>query len=241
MKQVAFLLNESVELVGNFPVLGFYKLHYSRETYDGSTPKSIGTFGLATGVSSGKIKIVGDNAFFAAAHNDPTNIGKEKNVTDGSNQWICSTGPFDLLVEKSKFKKFIKADGQGYTKELDKSNLGSSFTLEELSLMGSPTDKTTGDISALSKMTTLKVLKLSSTSVVGDIASLSGLVNLTEISCGVNNVGGTLEEFCQGMCDNGRTSGTMSVNFISSQITYNGSVPSTTLTVTFSGGSYSVA
>lgn len=76
----------------------------------------------------------------------------------------------------------------------------------------------------------------------GNVTGLGNCIALTAITLNTcHNISGTLESLLDAMVAAGRTSGTMTVALIHSAITYNGTVPSTTLTATFAGGSWSVA
>lgn len=235
---LSVVTNLKVSVAGNYPVNGFYKFKITRSSYDASVPKSLGTFSLATGKTKGRVKIVG-NAYFATSFSDTTSLGTEKDVTDGNNQWICASGPFYFLVEKGAFKTYSGAAGQGFVRDLDDSFVGASVSLTTLSMTSS---QMAGDVKELARMGTLASLSLSDNSnLYGDVKNFGKMIGLTSLSCGVNKVSGTLEELCQAMCDNGRTSGTMTIAVQGSFITYNGTVPNTNLTATFSGGSYSIA
>lgn len=100
-----------------------------------------------------------------------------------------------------------------------------------------------GDISALAGLTSLTRLWVDGTMVDGDIATLANLTSLEQLYFGNSFVYGTLESLLNGMYNegNGRTSGTLAVRGIGSNVTYNGAAISSNLTVTFSAGGWSVA
>ena len=76
----------------------------------------------------------------------------------------------------------------------------------------------------------------------GNISGLGNLTSLTVLTLNTcKNVSGTLESLLDAMVANGRTSGSMTISLLESSITYNGSVPVSTLTATFSGGSWVVS
>ena len=76
----------------------------------------------------------------------------------------------------------------------------------------------------------------------GDITGLGNCIALTSLILNTcHNISGTLEDLLDAMVAAGRTSGSRSIGLIQSAVTYNGTVPSTTLTATFAGGSWSVA
>jgi hypothetical protein len=71
------------------------------------------------------------------------------------------------------------------------------------------------------------------------LGHLTGLTTLTQNTC--KNITGTAESLLDAMFANGKTSGTLSLALVESSITYNGSVPVSTLTVTFTPQGWSVA
>ena len=76
----------------------------------------------------------------------------------------------------------------------------------------------------------------------GNVTGLGNCIALTSLTLNTcHNISGTLENLLDAMVAAGRTSGTMTVALIQSAITYNGTVPSGTLTATFSGSGWSVA
>ena len=76
----------------------------------------------------------------------------------------------------------------------------------------------------------------------GNVAGLGNCIALTSLTLNTcHNISGTLEGLLDAMVAAGRTSGSMSIGLIQSAVTYNGTVPSNTLTATFSGSGWTVA
>ena len=91
-----------------------------------------------------------------------------------------------------------------------------------------------------SSLTTLRMA--ADPMLVGDVvhlAHLTGLTTLTLNTC--KNITGTAEALLDAMFANGRTSGTLTLALVESSITYNGTIPASTLTVTFTSEGWSVA
>lgn len=120
--------------------------------------------------------------------------------------------------------------------------------------------KTTGNLKALKNLP-LTLLELSGSSVNGDIANLPASLTTLYIACkdvfgdvaslgkctsietimaSDSNISGRLEDLADALLQNGKTSGTVSCNFIRSNVTYNNE-PCRTNTITFSGGSYVIS
>ena len=102
-------------------------------------------------------------------------------------------------------------------------------------------DSVYGDISVFSDKTNLEVLNFSRTRVSGSIASLKTLKNLTYLDLSYTEVTGTVEEFCTGLNQNGRKSGTLDLRVMNSNITYQGSALTSNKTVTFTSSGYTVS
>ena len=76
----------------------------------------------------------------------------------------------------------------------------------------------------------------------GNVTGLANCIALTSLTLNTcHNISGTLEALLDAMVAAGRTSGTMTIGLIQSAITYNGSVPSGTLTATFSDSGWTIA
>lgn len=77
---------------------------------------------------------------------------------------------------------------------------------------------------------------------VGDVVHLGHLTGLTTLTLNTcKNITGTAEALLDAMVANGRTSGTLTLSLIESSITYNGSVPRSSLSVTFTPEGWSVS
>lgn len=76
----------------------------------------------------------------------------------------------------------------------------------------------------------------------GSINNLGRLTKMTELRVAYTEVEGSLEAMAQAMVGNGRTSGSLVVKAKGSMVTYQGyPLANTSYTITFSGGSYSIA
>lgn len=75
-----------------------------------------------------------------------------------------------------------------------------------------------------------------------NIEPLAALIKLTKISCTYGNFTGSVENIAQGMINNGRASGTLTLYASYTGITYQGveTNQGKTYTITFSGSSYTV-
>lgn len=95
-----------------------------------------------------------------------------------------------------------------------------------------------GDIAGISG-SRIKTMFLLKSKVTGNIESLAPMVQLTSIYC-THAINGTVEGLAQGMINNGRTSGTLTITTPSGAVTYQGQGRGG-YTITFSGSNYSVA
>lgn len=102
-------------------------------------------------------------------------------------------------------------------------------------------DSVYGDISVFSDKTNLQVLNFAYTRVSGNISSLKALKNLTYLDLSHTKVTGTVEEFCSGLNQNGRASGTLDLRVMASNITYQGSALTSNKTLTFTPSGYTVS
>lgn len=122
-----------------------------------------------------------------------------------------------------------------------------------------------GDIEVFKRFPNLEVLELDYNIGVGGSFTSPNLPKLkkllisdTKASLNINTLGtncllleqlnvrgtsstGSIEQIAQSMCDNGRASGSILITAISSNVTYQGVVPTVNKTVTFSGGTYTVS
>ena len=95
-------------------------------------------------------------------------------------------------------------------------------------------------LSSVAKNTNATTIILGGSDIQDDIAILAPLTSLTALNVGSTDVFGTVESLAEGMIAAGRTSGTLAITADGTQVTYNGS-SFTTVTITFSNGSYTVA
>ena len=95
-------------------------------------------------------------------------------------------------------------------------------------------------LSSIAKNTNATSLIMGGSDIQDDIAILAPLKSLATLNVGGTEVFGTVESLAEGMIAAGRTSGTLAITADSTQVTYNGS-SFTTVTITFSNGSYTVA
>lgn len=102
-------------------------------------------------------------------------------------------------------------------------------------------DLDNGDFAGFtSALTTLRMA--ADPMLVGDVVHLGHLIGLTTLTLNTcKNITGTAEALLDAMVANGRTSGTLTLALVESTITYNGTVPTSSLTVTFTSEGWSVA
>lgn len=99
-----------------------------------------------------------------------------------------------------------------------------------------------GDISNLKDCTNLQQIRFQNTSISGSIENLGNLINVTELRIENTNCEGNLETFAQKQVDSGRTSGTLTVQALNSNVKYNGSsIASDTITITFNENGYVIS
>lgn len=99
-----------------------------------------------------------------------------------------------------------------------------------------------GDISNLKDCTNLQQIRFQNTSISGSIENLGNLINITELRIENTNCEGNLETFAQKQVDKGRTSGTLTVKALNSNVKYNGSsITSDTVTITFNENGYVIS
>lgn len=141
-------------------------------------------------------------------------------------------------------------------------NLDELTGCNELTSIRSINENTMGNISSLSllpALTTLQILNSAvegdikdvptsctdisfadSHAVSGDIKSLGSHTSITSLLLYRTQVIGSVEEFAGAQIAAGRTSGSVYLGTVGTGITYNGDVLNSNVTITFSGGSYSV-
>lgn len=91
-----------------------------------------------------------------------------------------------------------------------------------------------------SSLTTLRMA--ADPMLVGDVVHLGHLTGLTTLTLNTcKNITGTAEALLDAMVANGRTSGTLALALVESSITYNGSIPASSLSVTFTPEGWSVS
>lgn len=99
-----------------------------------------------------------------------------------------------------------------------------------------------GDISNLKDCTSLQQIRFQDTSISGSIENLGNLINVTELRINNTICEGNLETFAQKQVDSGRTSGTLTVQALNSNVKYNGSsIASDTITITFNESGYVIS
>lgn len=91
-----------------------------------------------------------------------------------------------------------------------------------------------GMIDNLAGCSALTTIDLQSTQVTGNLAALGSCLNLTSIVIGATSVTGTVEDLVAAFNDAGRTSGSISILFNNTGVTYNG-LPVTGSTLTWNG------
>lgn len=101
-------------------------------------------------------------------------------------------------------------------------------------------DKIVGMIDNLAGCSALKTIDLQSTQVTGNIASLGACTNLTKIVLSSTSVTGTVEDLVVAFNVAGKTSGTITIGFTRTGITYNGAAVSGT-TLTWSGSNITIS
>lgn len=99
-----------------------------------------------------------------------------------------------------------------------------------------------GDISNLKDCTNLQQIRFQDTSIGGSIENLGNLINITELKISNTICEGNIETFAQKQVDNGRTSGTLTIYALNSNVKYNGSsITSDTITITFNENGYVIS
>lgn len=101
-------------------------------------------------------------------------------------------------------------------------------------------DKIVGMIDNLSGCSALKQIDLQSTGVTGNLASLGACTNLTKIVLASTSVTGTVEDLVAAFNTAGKTSGTITIGFSRTAITYEGAAVSGT-TLTWSGTNITIS
>lgn len=160
--------------------------------------------------------------------------------------WLMYNGdkyPIDKLPWATLTSLIINADAE------HNSPVNMTGDFADVDLSGIVTMKLTnqpiyGDLVAdFEDATNLEVLSLANNQLLtGDVAGLGKCTKLTQLVLNTcKNISGTLEGLLDAMVDEGRTSGSMQVMLIQSSITYNGAVPSATLTANFTADGWTVA
>ena len=99
-----------------------------------------------------------------------------------------------------------------------------------------------GDISNLKDCTNLQQIRFQDTSIGGSIENLGNLINITELKISNTICEGNIETFAQKQVDNGRTSGTLIIYALNSNVKYNGSsITSDIITITFNENGYVIS
>lgn len=143
---------------------------------------------------------------------------------------------FDELKFSKKFVSFKAFSGSNTTGSL--STFNDKIHMNEICVYGK---KTTGTLKDIGNLKEILNLVIDNTNVSGNIKDLSALSKLSKVQISNSlNIEGKLEDFCNGLVSNGKTSGTLS--FIGNGIvTYNNTPFDSEKTITFSDGSYSVS
>lgn len=98
-----------------------------------------------------------------------------------------------------------------------------------------------GDISNLKDCTNLQQIRFQDTSIGGSIENLGNLINITELIISNTICEGNIETFAQKQVDNGRTSGTLTIYALNSNIKYNGSSIANYITISFNESGYVIS
>lgn len=101
-------------------------------------------------------------------------------------------------------------------------------------------DHIVGMIDSLAGCSAITVIDLQSTSITGNLASLGSLASLNSLVIASTSVTGTVEELVAAFVEAGRTSGSITIGFSNTGITYNGQ-PVTGTTLTWNGTSISIS
>ncbi|MBO5595789.1 MAG: hypothetical protein J6M31_01845 [Bacteroidales bacterium] len=101
-------------------------------------------------------------------------------------------------------------------------------------------DRIVGMIDNLSGCSALSTVDLQSTQVTGNLAALGNCVNLTKIVLSSTSVTGTVEDLVAAFNAAGKTSGSISIGFQRTGVTYNGSSVSGT-TLTWNGSNITIS
>lgn len=140
--------------------------------------------------------------------------------------------------EKNKFENFNVSGTRTFnvvSSNFEDSFENGNFDKTKLRVLGGVN---INDLSNLSEFTSMS--QINSFDAAGSITSLSGITTLTYLTL-AGNVNGALEDFLDGMVAAGRTSGTMTVSVVDTNVTYNGTRLVGAKTVTFSGSGWTLA
>lgn len=102
-------------------------------------------------------------------------------------------------------------------------------------------DSVYGDISVFSDKVNMQNLNLTHTRVTGNISSLKKLTAIKFLNLSYTEVNGTVEDLCTGLQSNGKTSGTIDLRCMYSNITYQGEALGSNKTITFTSSGYTVS
>lgn len=143
---------------------------------------------------------------------------------------------FDELKFSKNLNNFKAFSGSNTTGSL--STFNDKIHMYELCVYGK---KTTGTLKDIGNLKEILNLVIDNTNVSGNIKDLSALTKLSKVNISNSlNIEGKLEDFCNGLVSNGKTSGTLSFTG-NGIVTYNNTPFNSKKTITFSDGSYSVS
>lgn len=154
-----------------------------------------------------------------------------------SNLFLIRGVGFDF-GEKNKFENFNVSGTRTFNvvnSNFEDSFENGNFDKTKLRMLGGVKINNLSNLSEFISMS-----QINSFDAAGSITSLSGMTNLSYLTL-AGNVNGSLEDFLDGMVAAGRTSGTLVVSAVNTNVTYNGTGLVGAKTATFSGSGWTLA
>ena len=137
------------------------------------------------------LEIIGEGYFTDATLS--ANNGKKMTASTAQNVIYFSNGNYEIAVlDKYAITGLLasKQDGKFYSNKVI--NINDFEYSNKLGFIVTGPNNLTGDISALSGLTSLTQLRISNNNLTGDISALSGLTSLTVLELGRNNLTGDI-------------------------------------------------
>ena len=175
------LVTKLIGIVNNDSLLRVGEIRFSISAVSNPTSESQKlSISYSTGSS---LEIIGNGYFTDSTLSQ--NLGKSRNVNEGSNTVYVSNGNFSLIA-KNKYNIESITIGNAYSFNIDDVKWSNLYNIT------ANYTNTEGDISSLASITRFETIDLSYTKVAGDIASLSKLTNSKMLSFICDRVRGNL-------------------------------------------------